>query len=86
MTSVYRGNACPDCNGDGRITECSVCDGSGTLVCDLCGGIGVRMAPTGDRMQSAQCICKSGYFTCATCSGGTGVCGRCSGTGFVQGK
>lgn len=86
MVSVYRGNACPDCNGQGRITECAVCGGSGTIVCDLCGGRGFRVVPTERVAQSVPCVCSSGYFTCAACSGGTGICGRCLGTGLVQGS
>jgi hypothetical protein len=84
MSSVYRGNVCPDCGGEGRITDCTQCGGNGTIICDLCGGDGVRMAPSLEGERSSTCVCKSGYFTCAACSGGTGVCGRCIGTGFLQ--
>ena len=59
------------------------CNGNGTLLCDLCGGDGVRTVPLGDGMQSVPCTCGNGYFSCAACSGGGGVCGRCGGTGFL---
>lgn len=75
--SVYRGAVCADCHGEGRITSCSACGGAGTLPCDLCHGNGVRRSPDGP----VPCVCQSGYFTCAACSGGTGVCGGCGGSG-----
>jgi hypothetical protein len=65
--------------------QCKECSGNGTIVCDLCGGDGVRRGLAAEESQSMACVCKSGYFTCAACSGGTGVCGRCAGTGFLQG-
>lgn len=86
MASIYRGVVCPDCQGEGKIASCPECSGNGMIVCDLCGGDGVRLVPSSEGMAQAACICKSGYFTCGVCSGGTGVCGRCAGTGFVDGK
>ena len=83
--SVYRGAACPDCRGEGRIEQCEPCGGVGTLACDLCGGTGSRMVPSDGPMKPARCVCERGYFTCAVCSGGTGVCGRCAGTGMLEG-
>jgi hypothetical protein len=84
--SVYRGNACPDCRAEGRIERCEQCGGAGTLVCDLCGGRGTRVVRMeGGETRFAPCVCESGYYTCAACSGGTGVCGRCGGTGFLDG-
>jgi len=83
--SVYRGHVCPDCSGEGRITACSQCGGSGTLPCDICSGRGFRMASKDGTGAMVPCICESGYFTCATCSGGTGVCGRCGGGGMLEG-
>jgi hypothetical protein len=86
MSSVYRGSVCPDCGGDGRITQCEQCGGSGTLVCDLCHGNRERTVPSENGgMRRVPCVCEEGYFTCAACSGGTGVCGRCSGTGMLEG-
>ncbi len=77
--SVYRGAPCPDCHAEGRINRCPDCAGVGTLLCDLCNGTGMRVAPGG----LVPCNCHSGHYVCATCSGGTGVCGRCGGTGFL---
>lgn len=83
--SVYRGTACPDCHAEGRIDPCPQCSGTGTLVCDLCNGRGTRIVALKGERQVVPCVCQNGYYTCATCSGGTGVCGRCAGTGFLDG-
>ncbi|MFT3767064.1 MAG: hypothetical protein QM820_16325 [Minicystis sp.] len=83
--SVYRGAVCPDCRGEGRIAACDQCSGSGTLPCDLCGGLGRRMVSKNGEGMRVPCVCQNGYYTCATCSGGTGVCGRCAGTGMLEG-
>ncbi len=86
MASIYRGEVCGDCHGEGRIERCEECNGNGTLPCDLCGGDGVRNLHMEGSAKSVPCICKTGFFSCARCSGGTGVCGRCAGTGFLEGR
>lgn len=43
------------------------------------------MVPVDGTLRRVPCVCDSGYFTCAACSGGTGVCGRCAGTGMLEG-
>jgi RecJ-like exonuclease len=84
--SAYRGQPCPDCHAEGRIEACEACSGAGTLLCDLCGGNGVRRVVQDGEARTVPCLCHNGYFTCAACSGGTGVCGRCGGTGFLEGR
>ena len=80
--SVYRSSVCPDCEGEGRIAQCTECAGNGTLPCDVCGGRGLRIV---EKANMVPCVCNHGYFACATCSGGTGACGRCAGTGMLEG-
>lgn len=79
--SIYRGAACPTCDGTGRVT-CEECGGMGKIQCDLCNGTGRRLVHRDGAMVAVTCVCETGLYVCAKCSGGTGLCGDCQGKGY----
>jgi hypothetical protein len=64
--------------------KCDVCNGTGTITCDKCGGTFYYKCESCNGMGKLKCIKCGGSSTviCTNCFGsGTTTCGACSGTG-----
>lgn len=84
---------CGTCNGSGKTAQgesCSVCHGSGTLNCPVCGGVGrIERVKQESWLEHETChVCNGrGMVTCYLCNGDKErVCPECKGKGRVLDK